>query len=174
MYPLQLDSMPTWLESMLTSELAFLVLFGICILEGAMMLRFMPSELVVPGALAVIGSSIPEVITIVAIAVVGTTIGQVILFYLVHRAGREYILERRWFPITESRLERFDGWFDRWGGIAVAVSNSMLFVRGLLTIPAGLSEMNGRTFLVLSALGSLSFQSILAGLFLFGGHLLAF
>ncbi|WP_081985470.1 DedA family protein [Natrinema salifodinae] len=173
MVPLQLEETPSWLESMFTSELAFAVLFGICILEGAMLLRFMPSELVVPAALALIGSSIPEAAVIVAVAVVGTTVGQFCLFCLVRRAGREYIVRKRWFPITESRLERFDGWFDRWGAVAVPVSNTMLFVRGLLTVPAGLSEMDGRAFVVLSAAGSLSFQSILAGLYLAGGYLLA-
>ncbi|WP_339105640.1 VTT domain-containing protein [Haloterrigena salinisoli] len=174
MVPLQLEGMPTWLESLFASEFAFAVLLGICILEGAMMLRFMPSELVVPSALALMGSSIPKTVAIVAVAVVGTTLGQFLLFCLVRRAGREYVIQKRWFPLTESRLERFDGWFDRWGGIAVAASNTMLVVRGLLTVPAGLSEMDGRTFVALSALGSLSFQSILAGLYLFGGYLLAF
>ncbi|MFA9416796.1 DedA family protein [Natrinema sp. HArc-T2] len=173
MYPLQLEGTPPWLESMLTSELALAVFFGICVLEGAMLLRFMPSELVVPAALALIGSSMPNVVAIVAIAVAGTTIGQFGLFCLVRRAGREYVLQKRWFPVTESRLERFDGWFDRWGAVAVAVSNTMLFVRGLLTVPAGLSEMDGRAFVALSAIGSLSFQSILAALYLLGGHLLA-
>lgn len=173
MNPLQLEGTPPWLESLFTSELALAIFFGICVLEGAMLLRFMPSELVVPAALALIGSSIPQVIAIVAIAVVGTTIGQFCLFCLVRRAGREYVLQKRWFPLTESRLERFDGWFDRWGAIAVPVSNTMLFVRGLLTVPAGLSEMDGRSFVALSAVGSLSFQSILASLYLAGGHLLA-
>lgn len=174
MGPLQLDSVPPWLEGMFASELAFVVLLGICILEGAMLLRFMPSELVVPAALALIGSSIPYAITIVAVAVVGTTIGQFVLFCLVRRAGREYALQKRWFPLTESRLERFDTWFDRWGGIAVTASNTMLFVRGVLTVPAALSEMDGRSFVALSAIGSLSFQSILAALYLVGGHLLVF
>ncbi|NKE37935.1 hypothetical protein GWG54_19470 [Natronococcus sp. JC468] len=171
---LQLESVPSWLESLFASELAFAVLFGICILEGAMLLRFMPSELVVPSAMALIGASIADVVVIVAVAVVGTTVGQFLLFRLVRRAGREYVVQKRWFPLTESRLERLDGWFDRWGGIAVAGSNTMLFVRGLCTVPAGLSEMDDGTFLTLSALGSLSFQSILAGLYLLGGHLLVF
>ncbi|WP_254530427.1 DedA family protein [Natrinema gelatinilyticum] len=173
MYPLQLDEAPSWLESMFTSEIGFAVFFGICILEGAMLLRFMPSELVVPAALALIGSTISQAIAIIVLAVVGTTIGQFCLFCLVRRGGREYVLQKRWFPITEPKLDRFDGWFDRWGPLAVPVSNTMLFVRGLLTVPAGLSEMDGRLFVVLSAAGSLSFQTILASLYLFGGHLLA-
>ncbi|ELY63935.1 DedA family protein [Natrinema versiforme] len=172
MVPLQLTETPPWLESLFTSEVGFAVLFGICVLEGAMLLRFMPSELVVPSALALIGSSVPTAASIVVLAVVGTTVGQLLLFGLVRRAGREYVLQKRWFPVTESRLERFDGWFDQWGAVAVAASNTMLFVRGLLTVPAGLSEMDSRSFLVLSAVGSLSFQSILAGLYLLGGYLL--
>lgn len=138
-----------------------------------MLLRFMPTELVVPSALYFIGSSWAEALSIVGIAVVGTTIGQFLLFSLARRGGRNYVLESRWFPVTESKLDRFDGWFDRWGPIAVPLTNTMLFVRGLLTIPAGLSEMDLRTFVVLSAAGSLSFQAILAGLYVFGGRLLA-
>ncbi|MFO7925948.1 MAG: DedA family protein [Halobacteriota archaeon] len=171
MVPLQIERIPSWTESFFTSEFAFAVLFGLCVLEGIMMLRFMPSELVVPSALALIGTSPAEVFAIVLIAVAGTTLGQFFLFTLVRRGGREYVLQKRWFPVTESRLDRLDDWFDRWGAVAVAGSNTMLFVRGLLTIPAGLSEMNRRSFVVLSAIGSLSFQSILAGLYLLGGYL---
>ncbi|WP_049920895.1 DedA family protein [Halopiger djelfimassiliensis] len=171
---LQLEAVPPWLEALFASDLAFVVLLGICILEGAMMLRFMPSEVVVPAALALIGSSIPTLLTIVAVAVVGTTIGQLVLFVLVRRAGRDYVLQKRWFPITESRLERFDGWFNRWGGIAVSVSNTMLFVRGVLTVPAGLSEMDPRRFTALSAIGSLFFQSLLAALYLISGRVPVF
>ncbi|MFW6003608.1 MAG: DedA family protein [Halanaeroarchaeum sp.] len=169
---LQLSETPDWLASMLTSELALLVLLGISILEGAMMLRFMPSELVVPSALLLIGSTVPEVVAIVAIAVVGTTVGQTILFVLARRGGREYLLQKGWIPLNESRLERVDGWFDRWGQFAVPVSNTMLFVRGLLTVPAGLSDMPVRRFVVLSAVGSLSFQTILALIYLLAGEVI--
>ncbi|AKH97501.1 DedA family protein [Halanaeroarchaeum sulfurireducens] len=169
----QLSETPSWLDAMLTSELGLLVLFGISILEGIMLLRFMPSELVVPSALLLIGSSIPEVVAIVALAVVGTTIGQTVLFYIARRGGREYLLQKGWVPLNESRLDRVDGWFDRWGVLAVPVTNTMLFVRGLLTVPAGLSDMDGRVFVVLSAIGSLSFQTILALLYLLAGEVIA-
>lgn len=167
------ERLPTWAESLFATDVALVVLFGLCVLEGAMLLRFMPSELVVPSALALIGSSAIDAVGIVSVAVVGTTLGQTALFVLVRRAGREFVVESRWVPLTESRIERFDAWFDRWGPIAVPVSNTLLFVRGLLTVPAGLSRMHPRTFVALSAVGSLSFQTILAALYLVGGHLLA-
>lgn len=172
MQPMQLEQTPAWLESLLASELALVVLLAISVLEGAMLLRFMPSELVAPSALALIGSSVSDVVAVVVVTVIGTTLGQFLLFRLVRRGGRNYVLRKRWFPVNESRLDRVDGWFERWGAVAVPVSNTMLFVRGLLTIPAGLSDMDGRTFVALSALGSLSFQSIICTVFLLGGRLL--
>lgn len=171
---LQTEHLPAWVENWLSSELGLLVLFGICILEGAMMLRFMPSELVVPGALLVMGADPATVVLVVIVAVVGTTTGQYVLFRLLQRCGREYLLQKRWFRVSEDRLGTLDRWFERWGPIAVPVSNTMLVIRGLLTIPAGLSEMDGRTFVALSAIGSLSFQSILAGLFLLFDQVLVF
>lgn len=172
MFVLQLSGVPDWLASMFTSEIGLLVLLGVSVLEGAMMLRFMPSELVVPSAILLIGSSIPTVAAIVIIAVIGTTIGQTVLFYLARRGGREYLLEKGWIPVNESRIDRVDGWFERWGQIAVPVTNTMLFVRGLLTIPAGLSDMSVHRFVVLSAVGSMSFQSILAILYLVAGEVI--
>ena len=50
----------------------------------------------------------------------------------------------------------------------------MLFVRGLMTFPAGLSDMPVRTFVPLSAVGSLSFQSILAMLYLTASKVIVF
>jgi len=168
--PLQADQTPEWLSSLFTSEVGYLVFFAICVLEGAMLLRFMPSELVVPSALLLMGSAPSTVVTIVVLAVAGTTIGQVLLFYAVRRLGRGYIVQSQWVPVTDDRLDRFDDWFERWGRVVVPVSNTLLFVRGLFTFPAGLSEMRGSTFLVLSAVGSLTFQSILASMYLFAGE----
>jgi len=100
---LQSNYVPGWLDSWLTSEFGLIILLGLCLLEGTMLLRFMPSELVVPTALLFIGTSVPEVVGVVAIAVVGTTIGQAVLFLVVRRGGREYVLERGWLPVSEQR-----------------------------------------------------------------------
>lgn len=174
MLPLQSEFVPRWLDVWLTSEFGMVILLGLCLLEGTMMLRFMPSELVVPVALLFIGTSIPEVVGVVIIAVVGTTAGQAVLFLVVRRGGRDYVLGKGWLPIGEERLDRFDAWFDRWGLLAVPFSNTMLFVRGLCTFPAGLSTMRLRTFVILSAAGSLSFQTILAALYLAGEQIIVF
>ncbi|UIP01304.1 VTT domain-containing protein [Halobaculum sp. CBA1158] len=164
--------MPPWLESLLASEYAFLVLFGVFVLEGAMLMYFMPSELIVPGSLILFGHSPDTVVAVIGVAVLGATVGQTALFVVAQRGGREWLLRKRWFRVSEDTLDRFDGWFDRWGPVVVPVSNALLFTRGMLTVPAGLAEMEPRRFLVLSAVGTLIFESWLAALYVFGVDLL--
>lgn len=172
---LQASEMPSALRDLLASEYAMLVLLGVFVLEGAMLMYFMPSELIVPGALVLIGADsvgAVEVVAVVGVAVVGATIGQYALFKVAQRGGREYLLRKRWFRISEERLDRFDGWFERWGPIVIPVSNALLFTRGMLTVPAGFAEMDDRRFILLSALGTLVFESALAGLYFAGDSLI--
>ncbi|WP_435319824.1 DedA family protein [Haloarchaeobius sp. TZWSO28] len=143
-------------------------LFAIFILEGAMLLYFAPSESLVPVAIGlaietdIAPNTLPVYALIIGTAVAGATIGQYVLFLLAKRWGRERLLERPWFRISDDQLGRFERWFGKWGLLAVPVSNTLLFTRGMLTVPAGLSEMDDHQFILLSALGTLSFEIILA------------
>jgi membrane protein DedA with SNARE-associated domain len=151
----------------LIDDYGIYALFGIFVLEGAMLMYFAPSEALVPFAIATLattpnGYDWPVVALIMGVAVVGATAGQVALFLLARRGGREWLLEKPWFRVEESKLDRFDRWFDRWGPAAVPASNALLFTRGMLTVPAGVSEMDVREFAALSALGTLVFETWLA------------
>lgn len=144
-------------------EYGLLALFAVFVVEGAMLLYFAPSESLVPAAVLVLAESTVDIAAILAVAVVGATIGQTALFVLAKRGGRAAIIERRWISISEDKLARFESWFDRWGPLVVPVSNTLLFTRGMATVPAGLAEMDTRAFAALSALGTLSFELLLAG-----------
>jgi membrane protein DedA with SNARE-associated domain len=146
----------------LLDRYGLLALFAVLILEGAMLLYFAPSEALVPAGIALLAESTAEVAVVILVAVAGATVGQFLLFTFAKRGGREYLLEKPWFRVGEDRLDRFDRWFDRWGPLVVPVSNALLFTRGMLTVPAGLAEMEDWQFLVLSALGTLVFQTWLA------------
>ncbi|WP_226011326.1 DedA family protein [Halomicrobium salinisoli] len=142
-------------------------LLAIFVLEGAMLLYFAPSEALVPISIGVLattgdGYDVGVVAAILAVAVVGATAGQTALFVLAKRGGREWLLDKPWFRVDERRLARFESWFDRWGRPAVPVSNALLFTRGMLTVPAGIADMDVREFALLSALGTLVFESWLA------------
>ncbi len=151
----------------LIDEYGLVALLGVFVLEGAMLLYFAPSEVLVPAAIGLLattpgGYDWGMVALVMVVAVVGATAGQTALFLLARRGGREWLLRKPWFRVGESRLDRFDRWFARYGRPAVPVSNALLFTRGMLTVPAGLAEMDLREFVALSALGTLAFESWLA------------
>ena len=142
-------------------------LLPIFVLEGAMLLYFAPSEALVPGAIELLATTSSgyqwgTILFIIVVATAGATAGQVALFQLARRGGREWLLQKPWFRIEESKLDRFDGWFDRSGKWAVLVSNALLFTRGMLTVPAGVAEMDVREFAALSAVGTVIFETWLA------------
>lgn len=147
----------------LLTQYGYAALFGIFVLEGAMLLYFAPSESLVPGAIYLLtGHSPVEIAGVIGIAVGGATVGQTALFLLAKRGGRERLFEHRWVHVSEDRFERFDRWFDRWGALSVVVSNALPFTRGMCTIPAGFARMDSRRFVVGSALGTIVFESALA------------
>jgi len=152
-------------------------LLFIFVLEGGMMLYFAPSEALVPFGLAVLASEPgggydpAVVVALFGVAVVGATVGQTALFLVAKRGGREWLLQKPWFRVGEDRLDRFDAWFDRWGRAAVPLSNALLFTRGMVTVPAGIAEMDVREFAVLSAVGTLVFEAWLALVWLYIGEL---
>lgn len=148
----------------LLDRYGLVALFAVFVLEGAMVLYVAPSESLVPAAVFLLADSTAEVVLVVAVAVVGATVGQTVLFLVAKRGGRTVLRERGWLWVGDDRLTRYEAWFDRWGSVVVPVSNTLLFTRGMLTIPAGLAEMDTRTFVALSALGTLCFETILAAL----------
>jgi membrane protein DedA with SNARE-associated domain len=140
-------------------------LLFVFVLEGGMLLYFAPSEALVPVAIAVLLPADPGFVgyaTVIGVATLGATVGQYGLFALANRGGREYLLTKPWFRVSPDQLSRFDRWFDRWGKVAVPVSNALLFTRGMLTVPAGLADMSDREFVALSALGTIVFETWLA------------
>lgn len=157
----------------LLRQYGLLALFGAFILEGAMLMVFAPSESLVPAAVLFLADSPADIALIIGVAVLGATIGQVALFVVAKRGGRAVVRKRNWINIGEDRLDRFEAWFDRWGAIVVPVTNTMLFTRGMVTVPAGVAGMNTRTFAVLSALGTLSFEIILAGIVVYAPDVLS-
>ena len=151
----------------------YFALFLVFILEGAMLLYFAPSETLVPLAIIFLAESVEEYALVILVAVAGATIGQYMLFLTAKRIGRERLLEKKWFRLKDSQLAKFDGWFNKWGDIAVPVSNTLFFTRGMLTIPAGLSKMENKKFIFLSASGTFIFETSLAvAAWFFGPRLL--
>ena len=80
--------------------------------------------------------------------------------------GGRPLLERhgRWLHVTPAKLDRAEGWFDRYGGWTVAVGLSVPVVRSFVAIPAGVVRFELGRFAPLALIGCIPFCFGLAGI----------
>jgi membrane protein DedA with SNARE-associated domain len=116
-------------------------------------------EIMLPiaGALTATGH-LPVLWLTVVVAVVaelsGGTIG-----YIIGRFGGRPLVDRfgRYVHLTHGNLDRVHGFFERYGSFAVFICRFIPLIRGIVSIPAGLAEMNLAHFYLWYFLGSTIF-----------------
>lgn len=142
----------------------YVALFVLLALETAMILHFVPSEVIVTIATATLATDTPRLILVVAISTLGATTGSLALYAFARYGGGRF-LDRHphFFGLSAKRRARLDLWFQRPAGESLVFFLRLLpFLRAAVSIPAGLARMDVRKFTVYSAAGSLVFNSALA------------
>lgn len=69
----------------------------------------------------------------------------------------------RWLTLSAGDIDRIDDWFDRHGSWAIPFAHVVPGLRTLISIPAGMFGTRFTRFIVLTALGSAVWNSLLAG-----------
>jgi membrane protein DedA with SNARE-associated domain len=131
------------------------------------------AELVVPaaGALAATGH-LSSWLGVALVATIGEVVGCSILYAVGYFGGRPFVARwGKYLKLSESKLDTFHTFYERHGNVVVFVCRFIPFVRGVASLPAGVSRMRKRYFLIYSAAGSALFCIGLAWLgSLFGAH----
>ena len=76
--------------------------------------------------------------------------------------GIERFRHRRWFPVTETQLERAQAWYARWGVWSLLLSWAPF--GDAITVVAGVLRTRWWVFLSLVALAKTGRYAVLAGL----------
>jgi membrane protein DedA with SNARE-associated domain len=126
-----------------------------------------PSELIVPLAGFVSTQGRLSLAGLIAAGTAGSVLGAVLFYYLGLKAGGERLRRwcdrhGRWIGLSRRDLDRSDAWFERRGAWAVLVGRVVPGVRSLISIPAGVSAMNFRLFLIFTIIGSAVWTTVLA------------
>ena len=162
-------------EVLITHFLAY-GLIGVavlCILDGLLIGKFLPVNIIVPLAALLRGDSFEWVGAVVAVAVLGYTIGQCLLFLIVRREGRDFVVSSPRIRINRAHLRRGDRYFKSYGLPSVAVTNALPIVRGLATIPAGLADAPTWKFAIAAGLGAAVYYiALIAGVIGIGTYVL--
>lgn len=118
-----------------------------------------PSELVFPlvgfsaqtndlGMAGAIGMAI--------VGAVGSTVGAIIIYFIALKIGLPTItrIGKRYHLLSESDLKKTETWFVRHGELAVFLGRMAPGIRELISIPAGIAEMNIVRFTFFTFIGS--------------------
>ncbi len=100
-----------------------------------------------------------EIVPLVALVWVCSALGDSITFALGRRLGRPFLLRRGpAFGLTRARVERLDGWCERYGPAAVCLGRLLPLARPFAPFITGSSRLPYARFLPWSVLGTLLFS----------------
>lgn len=119
------------------------------------------------------GFSIWAVIPMILLGALGATIGTTGIYLIALKLGRTILLRYlRFVKVNDSKLERVEIWFEKYGDKAVFLGRMVPVMREMISIPAGLLKMKIPKFVLYTFAGSLiwSTGTILAGYY-FGNSL---
>lgn len=123
-----------------------------------------PSEIVLPLAGFLVGRGDLVFWAALLASTFGSVAGALILYALGRYGGRKLVLRYgRFLRVDEESLDRADAWFRRYGDWVVLFARIVPFARSIVSIPAGTMNMPVIRFVVLTALGSFVWNSLLIG-----------
>jgi len=127
----------------------------------------LPSELIMPlsGYLSQRGAMV--LWGVIAAGTIGSVLGALPLYYLARIVGKERVTDwvdrhGRWLLVRGRDLERANERFAGNNFTAVALSQIVPGVRGLISLPAGFAEMNVGLFLLANLAGTVVWCAALA------------
>jgi membrane protein DedA with SNARE-associated domain len=122
-----------------------------------------PSEVIMPtsGILAATGHM--NLVAAIIAGAAANLVGSVIAYGLAARFGEPLLLgPGRYVGIRRHHLELADGWFKRWGLVAVLIGRVLPVVRTYISFPAGLARVDLARFSILTFVGALPWCAALA------------
>ena len=122
-----------------------------------------PSEVIMPTAGLLAAAGHMNLGAAIIAGGVGNLVGSLIAYGLAARFGEPLLLgPGRYIGIRRHHLEIADGWFRRWGLLAVFVGRLLPVIRTYISFPAGLARIDLLRFSILTLAGALPWCAALA------------
>ncbi|WP_077301058.1 DedA family protein [Virgibacillus pantothenticus] len=155
--------MQNWVTSIM-EEFGYIGVFLMMALEN--IFPPIPSEIILPFGGFLTTTNDLAVLGVIIAATVGSVLGAIILFgigLLLDVEQLEKIIDRfgHILRIKKTDVKRADAWFDKYGYWTVFICRMIPLVRSLISIPAGMSNMNFFKFVILTITGTLIWNTIL-------------
>jgi len=136
------------------TETGYAGIFLLMLLEAAAFP--VPSEILLPFAGYLVSQGIFSFWLVVIYSTVAALLGSFIDYYLGLRLGSRFLTGSSSLPwVNAGHLRRVQFWFDRYGGVAVALFRLVPAARVLISFPAGACRMSRRKFALFTLAGCL-------------------
>ena len=153
-----------YLVAPITSLISLLGYFGIFILMVMESMVFpVPSELVMPFAGFLIADGRFTFAMVLVASSLGSVAGSLISYWIGKFGGRPLLLKYgKFLLLNEHHLEYTENFFRKSGEKTIFISRFVPVVRHLISVPAGIAEMNMKKFLIFTAAGATIWNLFLA------------
>ena len=126
----------------------------------------LPSELIMPLAGFTAGQGKITLWGAILAGAIGSVLGQLPLYYLGKIVGQERLKAwadkyGAWLTLSGDEIDKAEAWFHKHGDKAVFFGRLVPGLRSLLSVPAGIADMNLAKFLAYSFLGTGTWAAIL-------------
>jgi len=148
--------------------LIYIAVFGIAFIEN--IFPPFPSDVIVAfsGALAAVADiSLPLVIVF---AVTGSTTGFIVMYFIGKFAGDKILEVGKIKFISPEAIFTVEKWFQKYGYWLIVANRFLAGTRAIISFFAGMSEMNLKKTIILSAVSSLIWNLILIFVGFYVGH----
>ena len=125
-----------------------------------------PSEVVFPLAGYVVLKNEMHFLHVIGVGISGgsgATLGAFVIYLIARKIGRiglnKYV---KYAKIKESSIEKAYKWFEKYGDKSVIFGRLVPGIREIVSIPAGILNMNPKKFLIFTFIGSCAWSTILS------------
>lgn len=153
------DAVVQWLVAFV-EHLGVLGIFIMTFLESTFMP--IPSEITMIPAGYLVQQGKMDFISVLLASIVGTVGGAYFNYWIARHFGRGLFLRYgKYFLMTPAKLQKLESFFDKHGAISTFIGRLIPGVRHYISFPAGLAQMDRRTFIIYTALGGAIWMCVL-------------
>ncbi len=122
-----------------------------------------PSEVIMPTSGLLASTGHMNLVAAIFAGAAANLVGSLIAYAVAARWGEPLLLgPGRYIGIRRHHLEIADGWFKRWGLLAVLIGRVLPVIRTYISFPAGLARIELARFSILTFVGALPWCAALA------------
>ncbi|MCI2255935.1 DedA family protein [Domibacillus sp. PGB-M46] len=128
-----------------------------------------PSEVILTFGGVMTGQTDLTVTGVILVSTAGSVVGAIILYgvgLILDVQTMEKIVARygKFLRVKNEDIHRADAWFDKYGVWTVFLCRMVPLIRSLISIPAGMSNMNFLLFVLFTTAGTLIWNTVLVNL----------